>query len=174
MAIDLYPRIKITHVGQSWMSTGTPTRTELTLVSLLCGENRHSERTSLSLLSFFFQILEKVKSLFLPWSTRNEKRKVRVFFPYFFLPESIVEIPSSLRKQEKWAVSIPSPHTRLSTRFFQFWTLDLLRLDSPLTFPPGVCGLVRRVNKRTGSEEGRERNAELGEGEYLFSGHHCT
>lgn len=48
--------------------------------------------------------------------------------------------------------------------------MDVLRLGSFLPFPAVVSGLA--TEKKNGTEKGRERDAELREGEYLFSGHH--
>lgn len=104
------------------------------------------------------------------WWTRDERRETGVSSHTFSLPGSRVEIPSSRRKQETWPVSVPSPQSRLSARSFSFWYMDVLRLGSLLSFPAVVW--LSQEGSQNGSEAGRERDAELGEGESLFSWHH--
>lgn len=65
----------------------------------------------------------------------------------------------------------PSPQSWSSARSFYFWYMDVLRLAS-LRFFPAVVWLSQGVHKTDNSEEGKERNAELGEGKSFFSGHH--
>lgn len=87
----------------------------------------------------------------------------------FSLPGRRVEIPSSLRKQEKKAVSVP-------------WAINTVVSHTPLTVGNGLAQvgfscpfrpwpLIQLPCHREMLQKGWERDAELGGGEGLFSGH---
>lgn len=69
---------------------------------------RGPESADLSFLNFIFQIHQQSEGPLSPPDTVDE-RLAGVFLPYFSLPGSRVEIPTSLRKHEKWPIHGPPP-----------------------------------------------------------------